>query len=204
MHDLDVIQEPDRAAALLDPLRTQLLAELAQPGSATSLATKLGMPRQTVNYHLRELERHGLITLVEERRRRSMTERVMQASARAYVISPAVHAAIEPDPDTQPDRLSARWLIALAARIVKEVGGMLGDAASSGRKIATFALDGEIRFASAADRSAFAEELTGAVTALVSKYHDETATRGRTHRILVALHPGGRPPQADASRKPGA
>lgn len=194
MHDLDVIDEPTRAGALLDPLRSQMLAHLVRPRSAAGLAVELGIPRQKVNYHLRELERHGLVTLVEERRKRGMIERVMQATAQSYVISPAAAGEVEPDPDQHPDRLSARWLIALASRIVKEVGAMVGDSSGSGKRVATFALDGEIRFATAADRAAFAEELTNAVTALVSKYHDETTPRGRPHRLLVALHPGaGRP-----------
>jgi hypothetical protein len=50
-------------------------------------------------------------------------------------------------------------------------------------------MDGEVRFASPADRAAFAEELAGAVTALLSKYHDETADGGREHRVIVAVHP---------------
>jgi DNA-binding transcriptional ArsR family regulator len=197
MNDLEVIDEPTRAGALLDPLRSRMLAHLAHPASAAALATELGVPRQKANYHLRELERHGLVTFVEERRKRGMTERVMQATALSYVISPTAVAEVQPDPDQHPDRLSGRWLIALASRIVKEVGSMLGDASSSGKRLATFALDGEIRFATAADRSAFAEELTSAVTALVGKYHDETAPRGRTHRILVAIHPGSSQPAGD-------
>ena len=39
----------------------RLLAELAQPGSASALAAKVGLARQKVNYHLRALERHGLV-----------------------------------------------------------------------------------------------------------------------------------------------
>jgi DNA-binding transcriptional ArsR family regulator len=191
MHDLEVIDESIRAKALLDPLRSRMLAQLVQPTSAAGLAIELGIPRQKVNYHLRELERHGLVTLVEERRKRGTTERVMQATAQSYVISSAAALEVEPDPQQHPDRLSARWLIALASRIVKEVGAMVGDASGSGKRVATYALDGEMRFATAADRSAFAEELTNAITTLVSKYHDEAAPRGRSYRLLVALHPGG-------------
>ena len=66
----------------------QLLAELARPGSATTLAGRVGLSRQRINYHLRTLEAHGLVRLVREQRRRGLTERVMQASAAAYVVSP--------------------------------------------------------------------------------------------------------------------
>ena len=104
-------------------------------------------------------------------------------------ISPAVLSGVEPDPAQSPDRLSARWLLALAARLVRDVGELLADAHRAGKKLATFALDGEVRFASAADRTAFAEELVTAVGALVAKYHDDTAPRGRRHRLVVAVHP---------------
>ncbi len=190
MFEVAVIEDPAAAAVLLDPMRARLLAELADPGSATMLAARVGLARQKVNYHLRELERHGLVQLVEERRRGNVTERLLHATAESYVISPVVLAAVEPDPSRSPDRLSARWLLALAARLVRDVGALVTGAAQAGKRVATFALDGEVRFASAADRAAFAEELASAVTALVSKYHDESAEGGRAHRVVVAVHPG--------------
>jgi DNA-binding transcriptional ArsR family regulator len=142
-----------------------------------------------VNYHLRALEKHGLVELVEERKKGNVTERVLRATASSFVISPSALAAVAPDPSRSPDRLSASWLLALASRLVRDVGALITGAAKAGKPLATFAIDGEVRFASAADRAAFAEELAGAVTALVGKYHDENAPRGRPHRVLVAVHP---------------
>jgi DNA-binding transcriptional ArsR family regulator len=189
MLDVAVIEDPAAAEASLDPVRTRLLAELTQPGSASTLAAKVGLARQKVNYHLRALERHGLVELVEERRKGNMTERVMRATAGSYVISPAALSEIAPDPDRSPDQLSALWLLALAARMVQEVGELIGGAKRARRRLATFGMDTEIRFASASDRAAFAAELSDAVETLVSKYHDEFAAGGRRHRLLVALHP---------------
>src|SRR3954470_20317210 len=174
MLDVAVIEDPAAAGVSLDPVRARLLAALTTPGSATTLAAQVGLTRQKVNYHLRTLERHGLVELVEERRRGNMTERVMRATAASYVISPAALAAVEPDPGRSPDRLSAFWMLALAARLVRDVGALLLGSRRAGKRLATFALDGEVRFASAADRSAFAEELSHAVAALVAKYHDDT------------------------------
>src|SRR6188472_1255384 len=125
MIDVTVIDDPAAAEVSLDPVRTRLLAELAQPGSASSLAAKVGLARQKVNYHLRALEKHGLVELVEERRKGNMTERVLQATASSYVISPAALGAVQPDPQRAPDRLSARWLLALASRLVTDVGTLL-------------------------------------------------------------------------------
>ncbi|MHA6792625.1 ArsR/SmtB family transcription factor [Pseudonocardia bannensis] len=193
MQELAVIDDPAAAGVSLDPVRARLLAELAEPGSATTLAARIGLTRQKVNYHLRALEQHGLVELVEERRKGNVTERVMRATAASYVISPAVLAGVAPDPERAPDRLSARWLVAVAARMVREVGELLAGSAKAGRRLATFTIDGEVRFASAADRAAFADELAGAVTALVAKYHDDNAPDGRPHRVVVALHPSVSP-----------
>lgn len=189
MFDVAVIEDPAAAEASLDPIRARLLAALAEPGSATTLAGRVGLPRQKVNYHLRALEKHGLIELVEERRKGNMTERVLRATASSYVISPMALAAVAPDPARSPDRLSARWLLALAARLVKDVGTLISGADKAKKRVATFAIEGAIRFATAADRAAFAEDLTAAVTTLVAKYHDETAEAGRDHRLIVAVHP---------------
>jgi DNA-binding transcriptional ArsR family regulator len=186
MEEVAVIEDPAAAEVSLDPIRSRLLAELAQPGSATMLAGKIGLPRQKVNYHLRTLEQHGLVHLVEERRKGNVTERLMQASAASYVISPTAMAAVAPDPARAPDRLSARWLLAVAARLVRDVGALLTGATTARQRVATFAMDGEIRFATPADRAAFADELTTTVTALLGKYHSET---GRKHRLVVAVHP---------------
>ena len=121
MLDLDVLDDPAAAADLLDPLRARILANLEEPGSASSLAPVLGETRQKLNYHLRALEDHGLVELVEERPRRGLTERVVQATARSYVVSPAALGTIAPDPG-RTERLSPRYLIAVAARLVTRGG----------------------------------------------------------------------------------
>ena len=189
MLDVGVIDDPAAAEASLDPVRARLLAALREPASAASLAAGAGLSRQQANYHLRALERHGLVELVEERRKGNCTERLMQASAASFVISPTALASVAPDPDRAPDQRSARWMLALAARLVREVGDLLTAATAARRPLATFAIDSEVRFASAPDRAAFAQELGDAVARLVAKYHDERAPAGREHRLVVALHP---------------
>ncbi|MET8046249.1 MULTISPECIES: ArsR/SmtB family transcription factor [unclassified Streptosporangium] len=189
MQDIAVIEDPAAAEVSLDPIRARLLAELSEPASATMLAAKVGLPRQKVNYHLKTLEAHGLVEMIEERRKGNVNERIMRATAASYVISPAALASVEPDPARSPDQLSAGWLLAVAARLVRDVGALIAGAAKARKRVATFAIDTEVRFASAADRAAFAQELAGAVTTLVSKYHDQSAEHGRDHRIVVAVHP---------------
>jgi DNA-binding transcriptional ArsR family regulator len=119
MQDVAVIEDAAAAEISLDPIRARMLAELAEPHTATTLAARLGLARQKVNYHVKTLEQHGLVELVEERRKGNMTERVVQASAAAYVISPAALSALAPDPTRSPDRLSARLTDALTGIISK-------------------------------------------------------------------------------------
>jgi DNA-binding transcriptional ArsR family regulator len=189
---VDVIEDPAAAAVALDPLRARMLAELREPASAASLAARVGLPRQKVNYHLRALEAHGLVAVAGERRHGGLTERLLVATAASYVVSPGALGASAPDPAAVGDRLSARYLVALAARAVREVGRLARRAEAEGRRLPTLAIDTEIGFASADDQARFADELTAAVTRLAATYHRDD---GRPHRLLVAAHP--RPAQED-------
>ncbi|MGH8876768.1 MAG: winged helix-turn-helix domain-containing protein [Stackebrandtia sp.] len=189
MEDVAVIDDPRAAEISLDPVRARLLSELTEPASAAALARRLEQPRQKINYHLRSLEQHGLVEQVDERRKGNVMERLLRATSKSYVISPSVMGAVEPDPANAPDRLSATWLLAIASRLVREVGELIAGSRREGKRLASYALEGKVRFASPRDRAAFTAELTEAVTALVSKYHDESAPAGREHRVVAALHP---------------
>jgi len=186
MLDVEVIEDPAAAAVALDPVRARLLAALAEPGSAAAVAERVGISRQKVNYHLKALEAHGLVALSEERRWGGITERVLQATAASYVVSPAALGRDGADPDRTADHLSARYLVALAGRTVREVGSLSRRAQAAGKRLPTMAIDTEIRFRSAADRAAFADELTAAVVDLAARYHHDG---GRPHRLVAAAHP---------------
>src|SRR6185295_18499755 len=92
-------------------------------------------------------------------------------------------------PHREIDRLSASYLITLGARLVRELGDLVRLAKKTGKRLATLAVDTEVRFRSAADRAAFSHELTEAITKLVAKYHDASAPGGRAHRLVVVAHP---------------
>jgi DNA-binding transcriptional ArsR family regulator len=195
MIDVQVIDDPAAAAVALEPVRSRLLAELAEPASAAALATRVGIPRQKVNYHLRALEAHGLVRLADTRRWGGLTERRMVASAASYVVSPGAMGPAATDPRRQADRLSAGYLVSLAARAIREVSALLRGAAEAGKNLATLSIDTEIRFRSPAERAAFTRELTQAVAALAARYHDEHAPGGRPHRLVVMAHPLPAEPQ---------
>jgi DNA-binding transcriptional ArsR family regulator len=189
MRDVEVIADAGAALVALDPIRSRLLAELAEPGSAADLSSRVGLSRQKVNYHLRALEARKLVEVADERRWGGLTERILVSSANSFVVSPEALGPAGADPARAGDRLAASYLIALGARIVREVGDLWRRARKADKDLATLAIDAEIRFASPAARAAFTNDLTRAVTELVHRYHDAGAPGGRRHRLVAVSHP---------------
>jgi DNA-binding transcriptional ArsR family regulator len=186
---LEVIEDPDQAISILDATRRRLLDELATPDSAAGLARRLGMARQFVTYHVRQLEADGLVSFVAERRKRNCVERIVQATARSYVISPAALGPLAADPDHVEDQFSSTYLLAVASKLIRDVGTLRRRADSAGKQLATLTAQTEVRFASPADQHAFAAELTTCLGRLAAKYNQPEATHGRAFSFVIAGHP---------------
>jgi DNA-binding transcriptional ArsR family regulator len=184
-----VVDGRSSAAALLDPTRGRILAVLQSPASATGVAHDLGLSRQLVNYHVRALERAGLIEEVERRQRRGLEERIVRATASHFLISPDALGTLGATPPDATDRFSATYQVAVAARTIREVSTMAALARDAGKRLTTLTLDAEVRLATPAAREAFANELTAAVNRVVAKYHDAQAPDGRPYRLFVGAHP---------------
>jgi DNA-binding transcriptional ArsR family regulator len=121
-----LLDRPDRLRVALSPIRRQLLERLREPASATELAAEMSAGRQRLNYHLRELEKAGLVHLVEERQRRGCVERILAARADAFVVDPAVMGGRRPlaVSAAAQDRYSAEHLIDAAGSVVRHVARM--------------------------------------------------------------------------------
>ena len=201
MQDVEVIEDPVAASVALDPMRSRLLAELSEPASAATLAERLGLPRQKVHYHLQTLAGHGLVEAAGTRRWGGLTEKRFVATASSYVVSPGAMGPAAATTERTADRLSASYAIALAARVVREVGAMVRRAFEGEQRLATLSIDTEIRFRSAADRAAFSQDLANAVADLAARYHDADAPGGRPHRVVVLAHPSSRTAGATPGRQ---
>src|SRR5215472_10371285 len=112
---LEILDDARRVAFALPPLRRRLLTLLAEPDSATGLARRLDLSRQKIGYHLRALERAGLVELVEERQRRGLKERRLQVAARAWLIDPSLLAGHAVQLAEFQDRFASAYLVATAA-----------------------------------------------------------------------------------------
>lgn len=189
---IETIQDTARAAVLLSPLRLRMLMELREPDSASGLARKLALPRQKLNYHLRELEQAGFVELVEERKKGNCIERVVRASARSYLVDPRALGELAAHPEDEVDardRFSSSYLLMLAGRMIREVAALREKVRGSGKKLPTLSLDAEVRFAGPESQSDFTRELVETVGRLAAKYHDESAENGRSFRVVVGAYP---------------
>ena len=191
---VELLMEPDRVRLALSPIRRQLLQRLRQPASATELAAETDMSRQRVNYHLRALEAAGLVDLVEERRRRGCTERVLAARADAFVVDPSVMpgsvSSLAASAAAQ-DRYAAEHLIGTAAGVVRDVARMRTEAEKAGRRLLTFTIETEVRLAAPGDLERFTAELAEAVEAVAARFTAQAG--GRRYRVVAAGHPAPRP-----------
>ena len=189
-----MVRDTNAALALLDPERRRLTEALAQaPESASGLARRLGEKRQRINYHLRVLEDAGLVELAEERRTRGRTERVMRPTAQRFVLDPATVGTLDvADPHEVGDQFSASYLVALAARVIRELADLLERASASRSRLATASVNANVRLASPARYEAFVRELSQAVSDVIARHHDERGD-GRWFRVVGAAYPGPAP-----------
>jgi DNA-binding transcriptional ArsR family regulator len=200
---VQVLTDASQLAAALSPLRLRVLRELQQPQSATTLSPRLGLSRQSLNYHLRELEREGFLHVVEERRRRGCIERMLQVTSRAFVVNPALLGALSDDPSQARDRFSSAFLLATATRLIRDVVVLGRRANQVEQRLATFTMDCEVGFESPAAFRRFTEELAAAVATISARY-DSSTSRSRRFRVVLGSHPAVTKSDADAAAETAA
>src|SRR5262245_53271054 len=115
MRDVLFIDDPQQAAALLQPIRLDLLKRMAEPPTCPHHGRQLGIPTQQVNYHMKIHAEAGLVDKVEERRVRGTVEGIYQARAASYWLSPKLVGRLG-RPRTESDA-SLSYLLSLAEEL---------------------------------------------------------------------------------------
>ncbi len=86
-----VLTSTDAIRAVADPLRLRILFEATYTArTVKELAGLLDVPQTRLYYHVKLLERHGLLTVVERRMVSGIEERRYQAGRLGFTISPAL------------------------------------------------------------------------------------------------------------------
>lgn len=186
---LDIIDDPARARAALQPVRLRLLQLLERPQSAPEVARAVGMPRQRVLYHLRMLEAQRLVEAQDHGSVGRRIDRSYVRTATSYAIAPKTLGGVAVDPRTVADAFSSAYLSAVAGRALNDLAALGQAAAARGKRVPTITLETEVRFATPGEHRQFADELTRALTGLAAKYHHPDAANGRTFRIFACGYP---------------
>src|SRR4051812_14831111 len=202
---LDIIDDPARARAALQPIRSRLLHLLDRPQSAPQLAKATGMPRQRVLYHLRTLEAQRLVEAQEHGKVGRRVDRSYVRTATSYAIAPKTLGGVAVDPRTVADAFSSAYLSAVAGRALNALAALGRAAAARGKRVPTLTLESEVRFATPGDQRRFADELTTSLATLAAKYHDPDAPQGRTFRVFACGYPAvpSRPAGPESGREAG-
>lgn len=185
-----LVADAPRAGLLLKPLRLKILAEAREPASAATIADRLGLPRQKVNYHVRQLARGGFLKRAGRLRKRGLVEQRYVVTAKAFLLGPGVLGPMSADvaaaDDT--DKTTAAYLMVLGARMQREAGGAWRQAQAAGARLPVLSLDAEVSFPNTEARARFARALTDAVTRLVAEH---ASPRGAAHpyRLVLGCYP---------------
>ena len=202
LRELETVTDGSRAATLLQhPVRRRIVALARTPMSATEMAGRLGLTRQGVNYHVRQLERARFLQRAEQRVRRNMIEQRYVATARSYVIAPELLGALAPHASAVHDGASAAALFAIASRAQDDLTRVVTDAGARSKRVATLSLTADVRFASAEQRAEFTRAIEAAITDIVARHttpftaDDGSPGDGRPYRLFLGCHPipAGRP-----------
>ena len=189
MDEVSVIHDHAAATAALDPLRSRILRRLTEPGSATTVAKSLDMSRQRIAYHVRALEKLGLLQHVENVRKGNCTERVVRATARRYLVSPQALARIGPDSLPMRDRFSSTYLIALAAQTIDDLARLRQDAGAARQRLPTLSVSTRVAFRSQREQQRFADDLTQAIAEVSARYPPDRDPPARTFRLMLGAYP---------------
>ncbi|SFS97338.1 winged helix-turn-helix domain-containing protein [Marininema halotolerans] len=181
------ITSTEQAAALLHPLRGEILAHLTQPASATEVARQIGETPQRVNYHLKTLEKVGLVHRTGSRHVKNLVEGLYQGAARTYLLADTLGLSPK-DLQRFEQETSLSHLIQTSERI-KEAAMRLMDHTDTDEEIPSATLTTQIRLQDESERRAFLDEYVQLLQHLATKYSAKEGEKGAPYRMVMAVYP---------------
>ncbi len=186
---ISIIDRTEAAAALLTPVRLEILELLREPDSAANVARHLDLPRQRISYHVQALKDADLLRDVGRRRKGNFVEKLVQSTGRYFLIAPQALGELGANLDAAQDRLSSAYMVGMVSEAIRDVCTLRQRADHAGKKLATLSLETEVHFVDPAAQNAFAEELATCMTRLTKKYHHKPGLGGRSFRFILAGYP---------------
>ena len=101
-----IVSDPRLAQSILQPMRWKILSELTtEEKCAKDLSKSLGTSEQVICYHLRQLEKSGLVRLERTERKRGATAKYYKAEQKAIAVVPRFGNLVK-SAHSQPESLT--------------------------------------------------------------------------------------------------
>ncbi|MDR6551914.1 helix-turn-helix domain-containing protein [Paenibacillus qinlingensis] len=185
IQDSYCIHSPEQATVLLNPLRGEIIAQLLEPGSATEVARTLGETAQRINYHLKALEKAGLVQRVGTRQVRNLVEVLYRSIAKTFVLAESL--SMKPETlQKLKDQSSLAHLITTSERIRRDAM-LLMEESDVGDVIPSATLQFQVHLCTEQERQSFIEEYTAMVGQLVTRY--SSSKEQEAYQVLLAVYP---------------
>lgn len=188
--DVVMVESVDQAAVMMKPLRIAMLRELGETRTCQQLAATFDLTPQKVYYHVKTMEKAGLVTREGERLVNGIAEGFYRARARSYWFSPSLVRQLGGRRSVQ-DQGSLGILAGHAEEMLEDVAHLAGRAAT-GEHIPSLSLGVEVELPDGDRRSEFLEELRTTFEDLARRYgvqHSDVAHGKNTFRFTLACYP---------------
>ena len=188
MQELLSIDDVEQAAALMKPVRLDVLRRMAEETTCTEVAGLLGTTPQKIHYHVKALENAGLVEKVAERKVRGILEGIYRAKARAYWLSPRLVGQLGGS-RRGGDQASLGYLIQLAEEVQDDVA-TLAAMQDDEEHVPSLGLSAQVVLRDAAERAAFLADVQRTFQELAERYGARRPTKkAPTYRIALACYP---------------
>lgn len=191
MQDVFYIEDMQQAISLLKPVRIEILRQMDEPSTCPELADYFDESPQKIYYHVKALEKAGLVEKVDEKRVRGTVEGYYQARARSYWLAPHLVGKVG-DMPTSPDEKSLQVLLRLAEDVHDDIG-KLANQVQVGQDVPSLSLSAHIHLPTSDRRAEFLEEVAILFQSLARKYGtpsmDATLENDEGYRLVLACYP---------------
>ncbi|WP_240041214.1 winged helix-turn-helix domain-containing protein [Paenibacillus ginsengarvi] len=195
-----VVQDPQQAVALLNPLRALILANMHEPVSAAEIGRMMGQTPQKINYHLKALEKVGLVRRMGSRQVRNLVGVLYQAIAKSFILSDALGFEPETVRRMKEDG-SLSHLVHTSDKLKRDALRLL-ERSEAGMAVHSASLSATVRLAGEEARQLFVQDYLEAVRQLTAKYgaaEDEGRSANKPpeanesdaelYDVLIAVYP---------------
>jgi DNA-binding transcriptional ArsR family regulator len=181
-----IVSEPEQAAALLHPIRSEIIRLLREPRSATELSKEMNDSAQKVNYHLKMLEKVGLVVRAGTRNVRNLVEVLYRSVGKTFLLSDSLGLSQETIQKLQ-DQTALAHVLAFTERVKRDAVSLMEQSAD--QEIPSAVMEMEISLSGTAERQAFLQDYTNMLTQLIKKHHDPKKLESKTFHVSMTMYP---------------